>query len=74
MKSHRCTQPSKTINALIDRFPILNQLFDNPTKPSAPRPNTCPICGRRYVFSTMKRQDASYTVRYCPRCTPREAS
>ena len=77
MKSQRCTQPSfcgRTINALMDRFPILNQLFDDPRKPQAERPNTCPICGRRYVFSIMKRQDASYTVRECSRCTPREAS
>ena len=74
MIKHRCTQPSKTINALMDRFPILNQLLDNPRKPQAERPNTCPICGRRYEFRIIRYHDASYTVRECPRCTPKEAA
>ena len=74
MKGYRNTSPSRALTALIDRFPIFAQLFDNPTEPQAERPNTCPICGRRYVFRIIRYHDASYTVRECSRCTPKEAS
>ena len=72
MIKHRCTQPSKTINALMERFPILNQLFDNPNRRRTP--STCPICGRRLQFQIIRCHGANYTVRHCPHWTPKAAA
>jgi len=70
MKGYRCTHPSRALNALMDRFPIFAQLFDNPRyKPQAERPGACPICGRRLRFEIVEFHGASYPVRMCPRCS-----
>lgn len=67
MKGYRCTSPSRTIEAMLQRFPILNQLFDNPNRRR--KPSTCPICGRRLRFEIVEFHGASYPVRMCPRCS-----
>ena len=67
MKNYPNTHPSRALTALIDRFPILNQLFDNPNRRRTP--STCPICGRRLRFEIVEFHGASYPVRMCPRCS-----
>jgi len=69
MKNYPNTHPSRALTALIDRFPILNQLFDDPRKPQAERPGLCPICGRRLRFEIVEFHGANYPIRMCPRCT-----
>ncbi len=67
MKNYPNTHPSRTLTALIDRFPIFAQLFDNPNRRRTP--STCPICGRRLRFEIVEFHGASYPVRMCPRCS-----
>ena len=67
MKNYPNTHPSRALTALIDRFPILNQLFDNPNRRR--KPSTCPICGRRLRFEIVEFHGASYPIRMCPRCS-----
>ena len=72
MKNYRNTHPSRALTALIDRFPIFAQLFDNPNRRRTP--STCPICGRRLQFQIVRCHGAKYTVGHCPRCTPKAAA